>query len=237
VESAGDSDLLTSNIILTGPNASDFQLALTGTVGRDCVGTSLGPGTLCDLDVTFSPAATATGTRTASLIFTDGAADSPQTVSLRFARDLRPNDFKTGNVVLLGASSADPWVELFEPRMNFVLGDDYRTLYGVINRSPQKGEPARWESKRDDPQQRVFAVVAYLSNLAGDGNALIIEGTTVAGTEAATDFVNDDTRLLPFLNRIKRSDGSLPHFELLLEAHSMSASAVQSQILAWRTTN
>jgi hypothetical protein len=158
-------------------------------------------------------------------------------VSLRYARDLRPNDVKTGNVVLLGASSADPWVELFEPHMNFVLGDDYTKFYGVLNRSPQKGEPARWESVRDDPQQRVFAVIAYLPNLAGDGNALIIEGTTVAGTEAATDFISDDTRLLPFMNRIRRSDGSLPHFELILEAHNMSASAVQSQILAWRTTN
>jgi len=158
-------------------------------------------------------------------------------VSVRYARDLRPNDFKSGNVILLGASSADPWVELFEPRMNFVLGDNYTRFYGVLNRNPQKGEPARWESKRDDPQQRVFAVVAYLSNLAGDGNALIIEGTTVAGTEAATDFINDEARLLPFLNRIRRSDGSLPHFELVLEAHNMSASAVQSQILAWHTTN
>ena len=158
-------------------------------------------------------------------------------VSLRYARDLRPNDFKTGNVVLLGASSADPWVELFEPRMNFALGDDYTSFYGVMNRSPQKEEPARWESKTDDPQHRVFAVIAYLPSLTGDGNALIIEGTTVAGTEAASDFVNDDARLLPFLNRIRRSDGSLPHFELVLEAHNMSASAVQNQILAWRTIN
>jgi len=167
----------------------------------------------------------------------DRARTLESDVSLRFARDLRPNDFKTGNVVLLGADSADPWVELFEPSMNFVLGDDYARFYGVLNRSPQKGEPARWESKKNDPQQQVFAVIAYLPNLAGDGNALIIEGTTIAGTEAATDFVSDDARLLPFLNQIRRSDGSLPHFELVLEAHNISSSAVQSQILAWRTSN
>jgi hypothetical protein len=173
----------------------------------------------------------------AILSLKDRARTLGSEVSVRYARDLRPNDFKTGTVILLGASSANPWVELFEHNMNFVLTDNYAGSFGVLNRSPQKGEPAQWESVTTDPQRRVFAVVAYLSNLSGDGNALIIEGTTVAGTEAATDFVNDDAQLLPFLNRIRRSDGSLPHFELLLEAHNLSASAVQSQILAWRTKN
>lgn len=81
----------------------------------------------------------------------------------------------------------------------------------------------------------MFAVVAYLPNLARDGNALIVEGISMAGTEAAMDFVDDDAKLLPFLNRIRLPDGTLPHFELLLETHTMGASAVRSQILAWRT--
>jgi hypothetical protein len=170
-------------------------------------------------------------------ILNDRARDLGSEISLRYARDLRPNDLKTGNVILLGASSANPWVELFEQNMNFVLQDDYTKFYAVLNRNPQNGEPVRWEAARDDPERRVFAVIAYEPNLAADGNALIIEGTSMAGTEAATDFVHDDAKLLPFLNRIRRPDGNLPHFELLLEAHNMGASAVQSQILAWRTKN
>lgn len=156
-------------------------------------------------------------------------------VSVRYARDLRPNDLKTGNVVLLGMSSANPWVELFENDMNFVLEDDFTKSVGVMNRSPQNGEPARWQILRTDPERPVFGVVAYLPNLARDGNDLIIEGISMAGTEAAMDFLDDDAKLLPFLNRIRRPDGSLPHFEVLLESHNMGASAVQTQILAWRT--
>ena len=156
-------------------------------------------------------------------------------VSVRYARDLRPNDFKTGTVILLGAASANPWVELFEYKMNFVLKDDYTKSYWVVNRNPQNGEPSRWETVRTDPERRVFGVVAYLPNLARDGNTLLIEGISMAGTEAAMDFVDDDAKLLPFLNRIRLPDGSLPHFELLLETHNMGASAVRSQILAWRT--
>ena len=158
-------------------------------------------------------------------------------VVVRYARDLRPNDLKSGTVVLLGMSSADPWVELFENDMNFVLKDDYEKSSWVVNRHPQNNEPARWVSSRNDPQRRVFGVVAYVSNLAHDGNALLIEGISMSGTEAAMEFLNDDTRLLPFLHQIRRPDGTLPHFEVLLEAHNIGSSAVRSQIVAWRVRN
>ena len=158
-------------------------------------------------------------------------------VSVRYARDLRPNDFKTGDVILLGSSEADPWDELYEHNMNFVFQDDYKGVFSILNRSPRPGEPEHWESRRDDPQRRVFGVVAYLPSLAGDGNALLLEGTGMSGTEAGMDFVLDDAQLLPFLDRIRKSDGTLPHFELLLETHNIGASAVRSQIVASRIIN
>ena len=86
-------------------------------------------------------------------------------VSVRFARDLRPNDFKTGDVILLGASEADPWVELYEPRLNFLFRDDYKGVFSILNRNPQKGEPARWECRWDDPQRRVFGVWSPICRL------------------------------------------------------------------------
>jgi hypothetical protein len=52
------------------------------------------------------------------------------------------------------------------------------------------------------------------------------------GAEMGMDFVLDDAQLLPFLNRIRRSDGTLPHFELLLGSQKMGARAVRDQILA-----
>jgi hypothetical protein len=158
-------------------------------------------------------------------------------VSVRYARDLRPNDLKRGTVVLLGAYTANPWVELFAPKLDFVLKDDYVETFSILNRSPQKGEPASWVSSRHDPQQRAFGVIAYVANLAGNGNALLLEGVGMSGTEAAMDFLDDDTQLLPFLTKIKRPDGSIPHFELIIETRNVDASATQSQILAWRVKN
>jgi hypothetical protein len=156
-------------------------------------------------------------------------------LQIRYARDVRPNDLKSGNTVLFGASEANPWVELYERNMNFVFHNDYKaSVFSVINRAPKNGEPKQWDSVWDDPQRRVYCLVAYIPTLASNGNTLIIEGTSMSGTEGAWDFVSDDAHLMPFLKRVQRGDGSIPHFELLLENQNMNASAVQSRLLAWR---
>jgi hypothetical protein len=166
------------------------------------------------------------------------AQSMQSSLQVRYARDVRPNDLKSGNVLLLGAFEANPWLELFERNMNFLLRNNYKTnTFSVINQSPHPGEPAAWQSKQDDPQRRVYGIVAFTPNLSDSGNALLVEGTSMAGTEAAWDFVSDDAELLPFLKKIQRPDGSLPHFELVLGTQNMSSSAVHSSLLAWRLSD
>ena len=70
----GSATLNIASIAISGPNAGDFAIS-----AKTC-GASLAGSASCTVSVTFSP--TATGTRTATLTFTDGAANSPQTVSL-----------------------------------------------------------------------------------------------------------------------------------------------------------
>jgi hypothetical protein len=159
-------------------------------------------------------------------------------VEVRYARDVRPNDLKQGNVIFVGAAEANPWVELFEHNMNFVFFNDrVHQTFSVLNREPHGVEPRQWDSGYSDAQHRVYAVVAYLPNLSGNGNALILEGTSMAGTESAWDFVSDDSQLLPFLKRIRREDNTLPHFEVVLGTNNLSGSAVKNTVLAWRTSN
>ena len=161
--------------------------------------------------------------------------DYQSELQIRYARDVRPNDLKSGNAILLGASEANPWVELYERNMNFVFHNDYKaSVFSVFNSLPKPGEPKQWDSVGTDPQRRVYCLVAYVPNLAGKGNVLIVEGTSMSGTEGAWDFVSDDALLLPFLKRIQRPDGSIPHFELLLGNRNINASAVQGRVLAWR---
>ena len=153
---------------------------------------------------------------------------------LSYARDLRVDDLKEANAILIGAAAANPWVELFEPKMNFVFADAHIRQYSVLNRAPTGTEPARWTSNYDDPQHRVYGVVGFLPNLGGTGSVLIVEGTSMAGTQCAWDFVADDSSFLPFINRIKRPDGSIPHFQLVLDSTNLTGSAIKRSILAWR---
>jgi centrosomal CEP192-like protein len=65
--------LTINNIFGNGTNSSDFGQS------NDC-GSSVPAGDACTISITFTPSAT--GTRTANLVISDSASNSPQTVSL-----------------------------------------------------------------------------------------------------------------------------------------------------------
>lgn len=155
-------------------------------------------------------------------------------LSVAYARDVNINDLKEANIVLIGAKAANPWVELFEPKMDFVFADARIRQYTVMNLKPKGAEPTSWTANYDDPQHRIYGVVAFLPNLRSAGNVLLVEGTSMAGTQSAWDFVADDSLFIPFIHRIRRSDGSIPHFQLVLESINFGGSSVKRDILAYR---
>jgi hypothetical protein len=79
-----------------------------------------------------------------------------------------------------------------------------------------------------------YAVVAYFSDCGGATNSVVIEGATVAGTEAASDFVLNDKAIAPILRRAILPDGSLADFQVLLETRNLAGSAPRAQIVATR---
>ncbi len=80
IENSGDVAMTFSNIVITQAG-SDFILATTSQDFKTCT-TPTNPSTFCGVAVTFSPAANATGTRTAQLVLTDSAGGSPQTIQI-----------------------------------------------------------------------------------------------------------------------------------------------------------
>jgi hypothetical protein len=156
-------------------------------------------------------------------------------VQIAFARDLRPNDLMGRNVILIGASEANPWVELYEPSMNFALQNDVQKhIFIVHNRHPKPSEQDEYFSNSDDSNKKIYAVAAFLPNLNGLGNVLLLEGTSQAGTEAAAQFVFDTSRLSAFLNKIKGNRSRIPYFEVLLESHKFADSPAQSNVIGYR---
>jgi hypothetical protein len=75
VTNTGDAPLFINSAATRGANPLDFTQVSDG-----CSGLTLAPGTGCSVSITFTP--TTTGTRSATLIVTDNAATSPQTVPI-----------------------------------------------------------------------------------------------------------------------------------------------------------
>jgi hypothetical protein len=64
-------------------------------------------------------------------------------------------------------------------------------------------------------------------------DAMLVQGTSMAGTEGASDFLFGNQGFREFLHKIARPDGSVPHFELLLQASSVGGNAPKASILAY----
>lgn len=147
------------------------------------------------------------------------ATAAPQRLHLRFARDLQLGDLKRANVILLGVAQANPWWELYRGQLDFHI--DWNPLqpdqFSIRNDHPGNGEAAEYAFQIGDPQRRGFATIAYTRGLGGDGHALLIGGTTSAGTEAAIEFLVDPARLAPLLKQAMLADGALGSFEILLQ--------------------
>jgi hypothetical protein len=158
-----------------------------------------------------------------------------ENLSVRYARDMRLDDLKQGNAILLGTHESDPWVELFESTMNFTFRNNLAAgTTEMVNRHPLAGEQPIYPMVSNDPDHTVYGLVAYRPNLTRTGHVLIVEGETMAGTQTASEFLLDDTHLLPFLKSIQRKDGTIPHFEALIRSSSLGGQSSQIERVAFR---
>jgi hypothetical protein len=152
-----------------------------------------------------------------------------------FARNLTMDDLRSNTTILLGGIQGNPWVGLFEKRMNFRIHFDWRARkHTILNRAPQDGEPSQYAAPLDDPH-RTFAIVAFLENLSSQGKVLIVEGSSSAGNEAASRFLFDGPQFGEILSRLTPHGADVPHFEMLLETTNVGNTPSQAQVLASRT--
>jgi hypothetical protein len=148
-------------------------------------------------------------------------------------QDADPQDFKSSNAVLAGSRRSNPWLELFEDRLNFRSRfDEARRVAHLENMDPRPGEERTYKSKRGE---RGYCRVAYLPNLGRTGSVLILSGTEMASTEAAVDFITSERWLLEVGSALQvDTRGGFPHFEVLLRTHLVSFASPQFEMVAVR---
>jgi hypothetical protein len=178
----------------------------------------------------FTSMADANFSRRISLV----AASNGLAADVIFARDLTVNQVSGHNTVLLGSRRANPWVSLFEDKLNFqTVFEERPKQVWFKNKAPRQGEQ---ESYLGRWSQISYCRVAFLPNPKGTGNVLLISGTDVQSTEAGGEFVTREEwlrKLRPLLG--VTGDQPLPYFELLLHGALVNQTIPQFQIVAWRS--
>ncbi len=161
--------------------------------------------------------------------------DDPQRVFIRFPRDLRLDDLKNANAVIIGSVGSNPWAAIAESNANFRIVDR-PGMNGaqIINLKPQPGESASYSSHWNESAHETFALIDFLPNLSGSGHLLVLEGLDVAGTQAAAEMLLYPSAIDPILKRATRPDKSLHNFEVLLRSTSIESNATGTQVIASR---
>jgi hypothetical protein len=165
---------------------------------------------------------------------------SAGSVVVHYARDMRMDDIKQSNVILLGGPHANPWDELFEPasafRMMFDLYRDGTHLdqRSVMNKRPRPGEQAMYRNVPDAAPRLTYTILSFLPSVDGVGHALLIEGQNMAGTRAGADFVLNQRELTPILKKARLKNGEIGRFEVVLETEAVGASAPEAHPIVER---
>ncbi|MGD0871725.1 MAG: helix-turn-helix domain-containing protein [Bryobacteraceae bacterium] len=159
-------------------------------------------------------------------------------VLVRSARTVQLQDFKNGNLVLLGSSHSNPWILLFEPQLNFRFGFDFEpqkhSAY-ILNTAPQAGEQAVYRAASPGESGEVYSTIALVPNLRHSGHVLIIAGSTAEGTETAGEFLmNREASGGLVRELLSRNKGRMPYFEVLLESGAFAGVAQSARVVAMR---
>jgi hypothetical protein len=142
---------------------------------------------------------------------------------------------RQANVILIGSVHTNPWVALFEPRLNFQLAYTSEVDQShVVNRHPKVGEQPVYSNGAADGRGPTYGVVAYLPEAGGAGRVLIVEGLNMAATQAAADILFSTEAMEPILRAAQAPGGRLRPFELLIETVSVGASTPTARIISSR---
>jgi hypothetical protein len=158
------------------------------------------------------------------------AAKFHLTVSRFYSADA----MKRNNTVFVGGKKSNPWVNLFEPAMNFTV--DYDAAHSqayITNHHPKPGEQATYMVSMNRNALIGYSVLAFLPNESDTGQILIVAGTDSDATAAAADFVTSEEQLSRLQAKLQVS--RLPYFELLLKTSRLSGASLGAELVAYRT--
>jgi len=151
------------------------------------------------------------------------------------AQDITSDNFRNANAIISGAPPYNPWVELFDDKLNFHFQfDSSDHSMQVVNRHPQPGEQPAYLYQTDPDHELGYGYIALTDNMEGNGKVLLIEGTSMIGVDAAVSFLFNEKKMAPIMAKAKTSQGKPSNFEVLLEAPFIKVNAGNVSVVATR---
>jgi hypothetical protein len=160
-------------------------------------------------------------------------------ITVRSARDLRLRDMQDGNYILVGSPSSNPWVSLYEERLNFVESEGVagQSMKFFQNKHPASGEQPTYRGLEFTGTSGVdYATISLLPTQSRNGNVLILQGLQQEGTEAAGLLLADSkgrSRLKKALGVSGDSTKTI-YFEALIKATAVGGAPDTTEIVATR---
>jgi len=151
-----------------------------------------------------------------------------------YARDARLAPDSEENIVLLGNRMGNPWVGMFNHKVDFVYEWNPQQRRAVLrNLSPKAGEKDVYAAKPG--KSKSYATVVYAARPNGLGTVLMIGGTDAAAVEVGTRFLTDEASIAS-LHQALGVDLAhpLPHFEVLLSARELTDIPYNFEVVAYR---
>ncbi len=159
-------------------------------------------------------------------------------IHMYFSRNYMPSLIKRDNVVLFGTRLSNPWMEIYESRLNFVLqrNPNVRNPNArgaprliVTDRSPHAGEQAVYTPSGTSG----YCTVAYLPNEQHTGRVMLIEGTTSEAAQGCGDFLLSEAEM----SNLKKKFGpnGFPYFQVLLRTSDLIDMPITSTLVAYRS--
>jgi hypothetical protein len=154
-------------------------------------------------------------------------------LSVEATREFRLGADTPGNVILIGHSYGNPWVELFDGWMNFHYEwPPSRATPVIVNRRPLPGEAREYGVEW---LKQGFCVVSLAPKPGGNGEALLLIGTDTSSLDACGRFVTGEKWLTALCSSLHVAPGKpLPNFEVLLRAELLASGSTDFHIVAWR---
>ena len=144
--------------------------------------------------------------------------------NLYFARDFSFRQLKSGNnVVLLGTRQSNPWIQALDSHLALRWKYDAALdSYYPIDSTAKAQDADKFRSSADGAKTHDgYASIAFLPNVSGTGNILVISGTGGAAVGAALDFLKDESSMSQLRSRTgQKGTNVFPYFEALLKTEN-----------------